>query len=343
MKISAQDIASLEPLSSLSSARLEELISLCTSESLPIGTTLFREGDTDNATVYLLRGEIRFANNTGTLDASLSADSEDAKHPVMDKQPRQVTAVTATKVDVVRFDNDVLEMMMTWDDLAEIESESGTSQTDSALGASKATKAFQKLPPANFDKIRERMQAIKFVANDVVMKEGDLGDYYYLIESGTAKVTRQGAGGQMRVAELGPGDSMGEEALVSNNPRNATVTMSSDGSLLRLGKTDFDELMREPLVHWLDIKSAKELVTSGKAKWLDVRTISEFRHARVTDAIFCPLRDLRRQLDRLDKNQQYVCYCKTGKRSSAAAYIMNERGYNAHALKGGLQALPDEL
>jgi rhodanese-related sulfurtransferase len=47
---------------------------------------------------------------------------------------------------------------------------------------------------------------------------------------------------------------------------------------------------------------------------------------------------LRRQVDR----PQYICYCKTGKRSSAVAYLLSERGFKAHALRGGLQALPDD-
>lgn len=338
--ITANDIAALEPLSSLSATRLEELVSLCVPQRLTPGSTLFREGESDNETVYLLKGKISLANNTGSFQATLEAGSEDALHPVADKQPRQATAVAASEVDVVRFNNDLLEMMMTWDELAVPESDEITA-AESNLATSKSAKAFQNLPPANFDKLRQRMEKVQVMAGDVVMKEGDAGDYYYLIESGIARVTRQGAGGPLLLAELGAGDSMGEEALVSDNPRNATVTMKTDGNLLRLTKSDFDELMREPLVNWIELKAARDLAASGKAKWLDVRTISEFRHVRVTNAIFCPLRDLRRQLDRLDRNSQYVCYCKTGKRSSAAAYILNERGFRAHALKGGLQALPD--
>ena len=332
----ADRLATLEPLSSLSPARLQELSGLCVHQQLPTGTTLFREGDTDNETIYLMQGQVRLANNAADRDFSVVAGS----HPIADKQPRQLTAVAVTGVEIIRFDNDLLEMMMTWDDLAELEfldPGSGAAST-----ANKSARAFQNLPPANFDKIRARMEPLEVKTGDLVMKEGDAGDFYYLIESGSAKVTRQGAGGPMFLAELHAGDSMGEEALVSDNPRNATVTMTSDGRLLRLGKRDFDELMREPMVNWIELPAGKQLVTSGKAKWLDVRTISEFRHARVTDAVFCPLRDIRRQVDRLDKNSEYICYCKTGKRSSAAAYLLNERGYKAHALRGGLQALPDD-
>lgn len=340
--ITPQILAELEPLTSLSTDRLKELVDLCTSQHLAAGTVVFKEGDADGDTVYLLSGEMALDSEVDDLHMRLRANSDDAKHPVADKQPRRATATATTAIDIIRFDNDLLDMMMTWDELADmLPSDNEPTAVEPGLGAGKSARAFQKLPPANFEKIRQRMQAVNFAAGDVVMREGDAGDYYYLIDSGKAKVTRQGAGGPMLLAELGHGDSLGEEALVSNNPRNATVTMTTDGILLRLDKNDFDVLMREPMLNWIELPQAKAMVSTGKAKWLDVRTISEFRHARVTDAIFCPLRDLRRQIDRLDQNQQYICYCKTGKRSSAAAYILNERGFRAHALKGGLQALPD--
>jgi CRP-like cAMP-binding protein len=336
-QLSTEQLGRLEPLSSLSEARLQELATGVTRERLATGVTVFREGETDNRTIYLLSGKLLLANNAADQNLVLAAGTDEALHPVADKQPRLMTAVTAGEVELVRFDSERIEMLMTWDELAEQSAEPGQ---DAGLVAND-TSAFKRLPPANFEQIRERMEPVRVSAGDVVMKEADPGDYYYLIESGRARVTRQGAGGQLTVAELGAGDGFGEEALVSNNPRNATVTMITDGRLMRLGKSDFNALMREPLVNWISLADARRLVESGGAKWLDVRTISEFRHARVTNAIFCPLRDIRRQLDRLDRNSQYICYCKTGKRSSAAAYILNERGFKAHALQGGLQALPD--
>lgn len=347
-KITANTLSKLEPLSTLSLPRLEELAVLCSREQIDAGRFVFHEGDTDNETIYLLSGEINLQQEADGTSSVLAAGSDDAVHPVADKQPRRASAMAVNNIEVVRFDNDLLDIMMTWDeinDVLPVEGDATDGTTDpapSGLGSSKGARAFQNLPPANIEKIRERMETVELKAGDTVMNEGDAGDYYYLIESGTCSVYRQGAGGQMLLAELGPGDSMGEEALVSNNPRNATIKMKTDGRLLRLGKDDFDALMREPMMNWIELNDARALVNSGKAKWLDVRTISEFRHARVTDAIFCPLRDMRRQVDRLSKDKEYVCYCKTGKRSSAAAYILNERGLKAHVLKGGLQALPDE-
>jgi rhodanese-related sulfurtransferase len=48
---------------------------------------------------------------------------------------------------------------------------------------------------------------------------------------------------------------------------------------------------------------------------------------------------LRLKAEGLDKAKKYICYCQTGRRSQAAAYIMSEAGFDSHVLKGGLQAI----
>jgi len=64
--------------------------------------------------------------------------------------------------------------------------------------------------------------------------------------------------------------------------------MQTDGALVRLGKDDFKELLNEPLLHWVDLAHARELVERG-AKWLDVRLPSEFETFHLDDALNVPL------------------------------------------------------
>jgi rhodanese-related sulfurtransferase len=113
--------------------------------------------------------------------------------------------------------------------------------------------------------------------------------------------------------------------------------MASDGTLMRLGKNDFQTLLNEPLLQWVDQDKAKEIVANG-GKWLDVRLPSEFQNFRIDGAVNIPLYFIRLKLNALDKNTQYVVCCDTGRRSSAAAYILSERGFEAYVLKGGLAA-----
>ena len=65
------------------------------------------------------------------------------------------------------------------------------------------------------------------------------------------------------LSELGEGDGFGEEALVSGAPRNANVIAMAPGTLMRLAKPDFDELLREPLVPLVNLAEAKTMAASG--------------------------------------------------------------------------------
>ncbi len=72
------------------------------------------------------------------------------------------------------------------------------------------------------------------------------------------------------------------------------------------------------------------------ALWFDVRLDSEHKTTGIEGSINIPLFMLRLKADSLDPEKKYVLYCDTGRRSSAAAYLLSERGQQAYCLKGGL-------
>lgn len=172
-----------------------------------------------------------------------------------------------------------------------------------------------------------------------MIRQGGIGDYYYLIESGRALVTREVAGAVVELAELKAGDAFGEEALVSESPRNATVTMRTDGTLLRLRKKDFVELLREPLLQRLSWDEARQRVEAG-AQWVDVRFAAEFQLDGLPGAVNVPLNELRQAIAGLAPSLDYVIYCQSGRRSSAAAFLMCQKGLRAAMLKDGLRSRP---
>lgn len=198
---------------------------------------------------------------------------------------------------------------------------------------------FAHLPPANIGQLLGRIEVVAAWADDVIIQEGDEGDYYYMIESGRAQVTRQVGGEEMLLAELKAGDVFGEEALVSGANRNATVTMKSNAMLLRIKRQDFLELMREPLLHRISYDGAVQKVAAG-AVWLDVRHPSEYRYDKLPGAINVPLNDIRNAVGALSKERTYIAYCQGGRRSAAAAFIMAQAGYDVYVLEGGLWTAP---
>ena len=131
------------------------------------------------------------------------------------------------------------------------------------------------------------------------------------------------------------GDTFGEEALISEAKRNATVAMETEGSLMRLGKDDFRKLLNEPMLDWVDAAAAEKVIQEG-GQWLDVRLPSEFEAYHNEGAMNVPLYFIRLKLKTLDSSVKYVVCCDTGRRSSAGAFILNERGFQTYVLKGGL-------
>jgi rhodanese-related sulfurtransferase len=139
----------------------------------------------------------------------------------------------------------------------------------------------------------------------------------------------------IKLAELNVGDTFGEEALIAEAKRNATVTMVTDGVLMRLNKQDFRELMNAPLLQWVNPEQARKITERG-GRWLDVRLPSEHQNLGIEGAQNVPLYLIRLKLSTLDRAKPYIVYCDTGRRSSAAAYILVERGFDAYVLTGGL-------
>jgi putative ABC transport system ATP-binding protein len=72
-----------------------------------------------------------------------------------------------------------------------------------------------------------------------IVRQGDEGDKFYIIRSGSADVYREDGGQKTLVARLGEGEFFGEAALVTGEPRNATVVATTDTELYALGKEDF--------------------------------------------------------------------------------------------------------
>jgi rhodanese-related sulfurtransferase len=83
--------------------------------------------------------------------------------------------------------------------------------------------------------------------------------------------------------------------------------------------------------------AAADEVAAG-ALLLDVREDNEFAAGRSADARHIPLMTLPDALDQLDRSRVIVCVCRSGGRSGRAADFLNEQGFTAKNLEGGMQA-----
>ena len=350
-------LAGLEPISSFGPARLRELLDYCRIENVPEGRALFKAHGLQGQSVYLIRGEIELVYQDGNK-VVMNAQSEWAKHPLGKRQPDILSATALRDSQLLRIDDELLDRMVTFDQFSQHDWEGSPRATDSTEERSDVSTSIKRLltssmfsadnlkngplahlPMTNISALLQRIEAIAVWAGDVIIREGDEGDYYYLIDSGRAQVTRHVGGVDMPLADLKAGDVFGEEALISGAKRNATITMKSNGVLLRLGRQDFLALLQEPLLHKLNYEQAKQAVAQG-AVWLDVRHPPEYRYDKLRGAMNVPLNDIRNAVGVLDRSKKYIAYCQSGRRSAAAAFILAQAGYDVQVLDGGLWSVP---
>jgi CRP-like cAMP-binding protein len=343
MKVEQVNVELLKFFSPLDGLKRDNLAALARKvqlRDLSPGQVLFKEGDTEKRTFYIASGILELLDQ-GKVVETVEGGTDPARNPVSPVFPRRVSARARDRVQFISIDSDLLDVMLTWDQTGTYEVSELQGRSDSGgddwMTMLLQTKAFHKIPPANIQAIFMRMQQINYKSGDVILKQGAEGDYFYVLTRGQAVVTRETPLSKegIKLAELQVGHTFGEEALISDAKRNATVTMTGNGSVMRLGKEDFKKLLNEPMLDWVSIEQASKIVQNG-GQWLDVRLPSEFENHHMDGAINIPLYFIRLKINTLDQDRKYVVCCDTGRRSSAGAYILNERGYQAYVLRGGI-------
>jgi CRP-like cAMP-binding protein len=338
-QVSITQLKAFSPLDGLQQDNLSALVKKTQIRTAGPGRALFMEGDSEKRTIYVVTGTVDLREGEQTV-ATVRGGGDEARNPLAPMLPRRCTAVARDNVEYISIDSDLLDVMLTWDqtgayEVSELRGDNGPA--DDWMTTLLRTKAFHRIPPANIQAIFMRMQQVNYKAGELIIKQGEDGDYFYVVTRGRCLVTRETPLNKegIRLAELEAGDTFGEEALISAAKRNATVTMLTDGSLMRLGKDDFNTLLNEPMLEWVDMDAARQIISEG-GQWLDVRLPSEFEAYHESDAINIPLYFIRLKLNALDPEKRYVVCCDTGRRSSAGAFILNERGFQTYILKGGL-------
>ena len=341
-QVSTELLRGFSPLDGLKRDNLAALARKVQIRELSPGQLLFKEGDSEKRTIYVVSGILELVDQAKVI-GKVEGGTDAARNPVAPVYPRRVTAKARDRVQFISIDSDLLDVMLTWDqtgtyEVSELQGKSDQGGEDWMTMLLQA-KAFHKIPPANIQAIFMRMQQINYRSGDVILKQGAEGDYFYVLIRGSALVTRETPLSKegIKLAELRVGDTFGEEALISEAKRNATVTMQSDGAVMRLGKDDFKKLLNEPMLDWVSMAQAEDIIRTG-GQWLDVRLPSEFENQHLDGAINIPLYFIRLKISALDQSKRYIVCCDTGRRSSAGAYILSERGYQAYVLQGGINS-----
>jgi len=332
------------PVNALTVDHLNTLLRNAHAEVVCRGQSICRRGDCDNTHIYLLSGSVQV--ESGSDDPRTVTDGDTAARlPLAHHQPRLESVTAVEDCHVIRFDSAQLDGMLAWDQAANYIVLDITGQRDLDEDADwmltlLRSNLFYKVPPMNIRQILRKFKPIFVHSGEVVIRQGEIGDCCYFIKEGSVNVLRASddKGRSEVVAELGVGRCFGEDALVHEAPRNASVVMRDNGVLMRLEKQDFFLLLKSPPHQSIGLNDVDRELMSG-ATLLDVRSQEEFELAHAEGALNMPLNILKLKSRLLDVNTRYVTYCNSGRRSNAAAYLLSEDGYNVTVLRGGFEAL----
>ena len=105
------------PVCNLTSDNFGELAKKTEIEHLEAGNALFKEGQKDSKTFFLVNGEIEIKSPDGG-SAIVVGGSKESLQPLSNRQPRQETAIARTDVSYIGIDTDMLDVLLTWDQTA---------------------------------------------------------------------------------------------------------------------------------------------------------------------------------------------------------------------------------
>lgn len=325
------------PLSALRSNYLADLLAQSQIEYLYAGQPLFERGAYDCQHFYLISGQVQLEHASGYVEKIRAGEQVG---PIANELPRPCRAIAAEDCTLLRVDSERLDRTLSWSEIAEylLAELSHRRELDEDMGWIKTvlnSNLFFKVPPVNADRILSRMSPEVVMAGDAIVRQGEIGSCCYFIKEGSARVTRHEAGGgAVHLADISVGRCFGEDALVYETLRNATVTMSSDGVLMRLEKDDFKLLLLEPEVEELSEAEIEGLLQPPV--FIDVRTGREYEQGHLALAVNIPLGLLSLKKRLLRPDTPYIFYCDTGRRSRAAAFLLGKQGFNTFSLRGGL-------
>lgn len=191
----------------------------------------------------------------------------------------------------------------------------------------------QNLPAVAIQQLLAKLQVEEVAKGAVIVRRGSRGDALYVVVRGMACVQTEAQGVyQGREISLMPGDYFGEEALVADTPRNATVAMESDGAIARLEREDFEQLIRPNVIAEADDALMERSLTAGiddRLVVIDVRFPIEFRLDGLPHSINIPISVLRARLHLLDRNRVHLITRHGGRRSELATFLLRQAGFNA--------------
>ncbi len=329
--------------SGLSDGALEALSKKLKIIDLPAGTHIIKQGTPPDSFYFVKQGEVEVLKETRSRQVAkisvISSGEGFGEVALLTCSHRCSTVVTRTDVKLYRLSKaDFENIIMT--DSAFTSILIKKVQSYSEYNKMKTLQPFALLEPEKMLALTDKLTEKKYAAGENIIIQGDQGELYYIIKSGrVAVLVKKKIEREVRqVAVLGYGESFGEEALIRDQRRNATVQAMEETTVLALNKTDFDHILKESFLDFIFPEDIDDIPEDKKDQYvlLDARIPPEYEEEHIAGAVNIPLEILRQKYPELDPSKEYYTYCTNDSRGMAAAFLLRSHGFKARNLRGGL-------
>ena len=209
---------------------------------IPADGIVFRQGERGDAFFIIQRGEaevVQSRNGTEELLRTLGPGDYFGEIALLGRTSRTATIRAATSLVLLSLKKGDFDRLLA--------PHVGLSErVDQAILESEDLRRLPLLSglgPAELAEVARRLRRERVAAGADVVRQGEAGTRFYIIQSGQAEVTQDTGAGTRRLAVLGPGDYFGEIALLLDVPRVATVRALTPLEVRTLEREDFDSLL----------------------------------------------------------------------------------------------------
>lgn len=345
-----QNLRKSFPLATMPAQQFNLLCAEISVSEIPKGEFLFTRNDNTEAFIYLIDGSVSLEAGTLKIE-TISANSNSAKFALAHQFPRKISARAINNVRYISlklnaFDQQEVEheekesvYMIDNDD-----SEKEAKNKGDWMSALLKSPVFQRLPAMNLQQVIISLQEVKLEKGEVLFRQGDVGDYYYLVREGRCTLSRKASerAKEIILTELGENETFGEDALLSGEPRSMTITAATDMVLSRIDKDRFISLIKKPALKYITYpellhEQAKDITPVI----LDIRPVNEYNEVHLEGSRNIPFFSLRMYIKDLKKEtKKIIIICADGTLSEAAAFALIKNKIDAVILKGGMQSAP---
>lgn len=213
--------------------------------SLAPGDTLIHAGERTRSLYLILHGSLQVqlpgGNQAGHVVAQLDEGDVLGEIQAVTGQPSTADAVAAGPCTVLELNRELLQAVgERFQSFDERLTQLATRRLRHIVFRRTVDGLLQGMEPALVDAFVASASEVVLERGACLFSQGDAADAWYVLTSGRLSVVTRAADAQQRIADLMPGASVGEMALITGGRRNASVKAERKASLMRLAKTDFE-------------------------------------------------------------------------------------------------------